>query len=115
MRTGPTVNIFNNLGLSIVGIAGAALYMAGAAGMEQISSFVLYSRKFSSPINEVANILNEIYSALSAAERVFALLDEDEEPADAPDALELQDVQGSVEARHVSFGYVPGQDHPARI
>ena len=109
MRTGPTVNLFNNLGLSIVGIAGAALYMAGAAGMEQISSFVLYSRKFSSPINEVANILNEIYSALSAAERVFALLDEDEETADAPDALELQDVQGSVEARHVSFGYVPGK------
>ena len=109
MTTGPTVNLINNLGLSIVGMAGAALYMLGRAGMGQISSFVLYSRKFCGPINEVANILNEIYSALAAAERVFALLDEAEEPADAPGAAPLDTVRGQVEARGVSFGYVPGQ------
>lgn len=109
MTTGPTVNLINNLGLSIVGMAGAALYMLGRAGMGQISSFVLYSRKFCGPINEVANILNEIYSALAAAERVFALLDEAEEPADAPDAAPLDTVRGQVEVRSVSFGYVPGQ------
>ncbi len=109
MTTGPTINMINNLGLSIVGMAGAALYMLGLAGMEQISSFVLYSRKFCGPVNEIANIINEIYSALAAAERVFALLDQPEEVADLPEARPLADVQGDVEARHVSFGYLPGK------
>ena len=109
MTTGPTVGMINNLGLSLIGMVGAALYMLGMAGMEQISSFVLYSRKFSGPINEIANIMNEIYSALAAAERVFTLLDQPEEPADLPGAQVLGQVQGDVEARHVSFGYLPGK------
>ena len=74
-----------------------------------VSSFVLYSRKFSAPINEISNILNEIYSALSAAERVFALLDEAEESADAPGAAVLEHVAGRVQAENVSFGYLPGK------
>lgn len=109
MTTGPTVGMINNLGLSLIGMVGAALYMLGMAGMEQISSFVLYSRKFSGPINEIANIMNEIYSALAAAERVFTLLDQPEEPADLPGVQVLGQVQGDVEARHVSFGYLPGK------
>lgn len=109
MTTGPTINMINNLGLSLIGMVGAALYMLGHAQLGQISSFVLYSRKFCGPVNEIANIINEIYSALAAAERVFALLDQPEEPADRPDALPLDHAQGSVEARHVSFGYLPGK------
>ena len=109
MTTGPTVNLINNLGLSLIGLLGAVLYMFGLTGMEQISAFVLYSRKFSGPINEIANIINEIYSALAAAERVFTLLDQPEETADLPDAEVLSDVKGKVEAEHVSFGYLPGR------
>ncbi len=109
MTTGPTINMINNLGLSLIGMVGAALYMLGHAQLGQISSFVLYSRKFCGPVNEIANIINEIYSALAAAERVFALLDQPEELADRPDALPLDHVQGAVEARHVSFGYLPGK------
>ncbi len=109
MTTGPTIGLINNLGLSLIGIVGAVLYMLGGVGMEQISSFVLYSRKFSGPINEIANIINEIYSALAAAERVFALLDQPQEPADLPGAQALTDVAGEVEARHVTFGYLPGK------
>lgn len=108
MTAGPTVGFINNLGLSLIGLVGALLFLWGMVDLEQISSFVLYSRKFSGPINEIANILNEIYSALSAAERVFALLDEEEEVPDRPEAEELTDVQGAVETSHVSFGYVPG-------
>lgn len=107
MTTGPTVNMLNNLSLSIIGIAGALLCLAGRVGIEQISSFVLYSRKFSGPINEISNILNEIYSALSAAERVFTLLDQTEEPADSPTASPLSQVRGKVEMRHIMFGYLP--------
>ena len=105
--TGPTVNLINNLGLSLIGFSGAAFYLFGIVDLRQISSFVLYSRKFSGPINEVANIINELYSALAAAERVFQLLDQPEEAADIYGAQVLSEPKGEVEARHVSFGYLP--------
>ncbi|MGI6071451.1 MAG: ABC transporter ATP-binding protein [Lachnospiraceae bacterium] len=109
MLMGPTMGLINNLSLVLIAIFGSILYMYGAVSLGQISSFVLYSRKFSNPINEIANIINEIFSALSAAERVFNLLDEPEEVADIPDAVILDDVKGHVEMEHVSFGYLPGK------
>lgn len=109
MLMGPTMGLINNLSLVLIAIFGSILYMYGAVSLGQISSFVLYSRKFSNPINEIANIINEIFSALSAAERVFNLLDEPEEIADIPDAVILDDVKGHVEMEHVSFGYLPGK------
>ena len=68
---------------------------------------MLYSRKFSGPINEVANIVGELQSAFSAAERVFRLLDEPPEPADTANAVDLKAVGGEVELAHVNFGYTP--------
>ncbi|MCD8085574.1 MAG: ABC transporter ATP-binding protein/permease [Clostridiales bacterium] len=107
MTIGPTVGSINNLGLALIGIFGGLLYLRGAVSLEHISSFVLYSRKFSNPINEIANIINEIYSALSAADRVFTLLDQPEEPEDRLGAADLENVRGDVELRDVSFGYTP--------
>ena len=104
---GPSVNFVNNLSLSLVSFFGAVLYLGGSISIGNISSFVLYSRKFSGPINEVANIIGELQSAFSAAERVFRLLDEPPEPADAPDAADRKAVDGEVELSHVSFGYTP--------
>ncbi len=107
MTIGPTVGCINNIGLALVGMFGALLYLMGTVTLEHISSFVLYSRKFSGPINEIANIINEIYSALSAADRVFRLLDEPEEEPDREDAVIPEQVKGDVELRDVSFGYDP--------
>lgn len=104
---GPTMGFINNLSLSLIAILGTVLYMNGAVALDTISSFVLYSRKFSGPINEFANVVNELFSALSAAERIFSLLDEAEEPAEPQDMERLTDVKGSVELRHVKFGYQP--------
>ena len=104
---GPTMGFINNLSLSLIAILGTVLYMNGAVALDTISSFVLYSRKFSGPINEFANVVNELFSALSAAERIFSLLDEAEEPAEPQDMEQLTDVKGSVELRHVKFGYQP--------
>ena len=109
MTMGPTIGLISNMGLAAIGMGGAFMYMKSIVDLGQISSFVLYSRKFSGPINEIANIINEIYSALAAAERVFALLDSPEEVKDIYGAEELVDAKGDVEARDVSFGYVPGK------
>ncbi len=105
MRMGPTIGMINNIGLAAIGMGGAVLYLLNIVGLGQISSFVLYSRKFSGPINEISNIVNEIFSALAAAERVFQLLDEPEETADLPEARPLTDCRGRVELQDVSFGY----------
>ena len=104
---GPSVNFVNNLSLSLVSFFGAILYLGGAISIGNISSFVLYSRKFSGPINEVANIVGELQSAFSAAERVFRLLDEPPEPADTANAVDLKAVGGEVELAHVNFSYTP--------
>ena len=105
--TGPTVNLINNLSMAAVSVMGALVYMAGGISLGGVSSFVLYSRKFSGPINEFANIISELQSSLAAAERVLGLLDLDPEPADAPNALSLADCAGHVAFRDVSFGYTP--------
>ncbi len=109
MTMGPTIGMISNIGLAAIGMGGAVLYMNGIVGLEQISSFILYSRKFSGPINEISNIVNEIFSALAAAERVFQLLDQPEETADIENAEVLTQAQGMVEAEHVKFGYLPGK------
>ncbi len=106
---GPTMGSINNMCLSFVAILGSVFYMMSLVSLGQISSFVLYSRKFSGPINEIANIINELFSALSAAERVFTLLDEAEETADRAQARALTDVKGDVQLEHVSFGYDKGR------
>ena len=109
MTMGPTIGMISNFGLAAIGLGGAVLYLLHIVGLGQISSFVLYSRKFSGPINEISNIINEIFSALAASERVFTLLDETEETADLPEAAVLNDCQGDVRAQHVTFGYLPGK------
>lgn len=103
--TGPSVSFVNNLSLSLVSVFGALLYLWRYMSLGDVSSFVLYSRKFSGPINEVANIIAELQSALAAGERVFRLIDEPPETPDAPDAIELENAQGLVEMKNVSFGY----------
>lgn len=74
--TGPSVNFINNLSLALISMFGALLFLFGGLGLGALSSFVLYSRKFSGPINEIANIISELQSACAAAERVFRLIDE---------------------------------------
>ena len=102
---GPTMGSINNVSLSIIAILGSLLYMYELITLGDISSFVLYSRKFSGPINEIANIINELFSALAAAERVFNLLDEEEEMPDKIGAKTLRDIDGNVRMEHVKFGY----------
>lgn len=104
--TGPGVNFINNLSLSLICIFGSILFIYGNFSLQQMSSFVLYSRKFSGPINEVANIFTDLQSALAAGERVFTLIDEVPEVPDSEDVLPLEKVVGSVKFENVDFSYV---------
>lgn len=105
--TGPSVNFINNLSLAFISIFGAVLFLFQRISIGDLSSFVLYSRRFSGPINEMANIVSELQSACAAAERVFDLMDQPTEPADAPDAVELTQIDGDVRMEGVRFGYNP--------
>ncbi len=112
----PTINLINNISLTLVAVMGGILYMYSQNGtilaasafyitLGGVAQFVQYSRKFAGPINEFSNILHEFQSAFSAAERVFAILDEEPEPEDAPDAKALTEVRGDVDINDVTFGY----------
>lgn len=102
---GPSMNFINNLSLSLITIVGSIMYMRQSISLGNISSFVLYSRKFSGPINEIANIVSELQSACAAAERVFRLLDETPEKPDEKNAIILDEVNGEVKLNQVTFGY----------
>lgn len=115
---GPSVNFINNLSISLVMIFGGILYMLSQSGAAQagsaffitlggVAQFVQYSRKFAGPINEFANLFSEFQSAFSAARRIFAVMDEQPEKADAPRALPLNNAEGNVELKDVTFGYNP--------
>lgn len=105
--TGPSVNFINNLSLSLVSVLGAILFLFQRISLGNLSSFVLYSRKFSGPINELANIFTDIQSALAAAERIFNLLDEENEVSDVDNAHVFESISGDVAFEHVKFGYDP--------
>lgn len=106
--SGPCTGFVNNLSLTLISVIGALMYAFGwfGVGIEQISSFVLYSRKFTGPINEIANVIGEFQSSVAAAERVFKVLAEEEENLNEEGAEELTEVVGNVTADDVSFGYV---------
>ncbi len=112
----PSINLINNISLTLVAVIGGILYMYSQSGiilatsaffitLGGVAQFVQYSRKFAGPINEFSNILHEIQSAFSAAERVFAILDEQPEKADSSDAKELKEAKGHVALNNVTFGY----------
>jgi len=101
----PMMNVIGNLGFAAVAVTGGILAAQGKVGVGIIATFLSYSRQFVRPLNEIANTFNTLMSAVAGAERVFEVLDETEESADAPDAVDLASPRGEVEFRGVSFGY----------
>ena len=113
---GPGVNFINNLSVSLVTLMGGIFFMLSLTGalpatsimflnLGDLSAFVQYSRKFAGPINEFANILADLQSALAAADRIFGILDTAPETEDSENAVALTNVKGDVEIRDVTFGY----------
>lgn len=106
---GPTVGFINNISLTLISVFGSILYLFNMISIGNISSFILYSRKFSGPISEAANMIAELQSTLAAAERVFRVLNEPIE-YDVQTSIELtQDIQGNIQFEHVNFSYIPNK------
>lgn len=103
----PIMNVINNLGFAIVAVIGGILAVKSLITVGTIASFLTYSRQFGRPLNDLANIFNILQSGVAGAERVFEVMDEQEEPADVPKAVSLEQPKGHVVFENVSFGYRP--------
>ncbi|MCL2494406.1 MAG: ABC transporter ATP-binding protein/permease [Oscillospiraceae bacterium] len=106
----PFMNVITNLGYAGVALLGGALAARGTVTVGAIGSFVTYARQFTFPLNSIAGMYNSLQSALAGAERVFELLEEPQEPEDAPDAIDIGVPKGEVRFEDVTFSYVPGVD-----
>ena len=102
----PIMNVINNLGYVGIAVVSGIMAANGLITVGMISSFLLYSRQFSRPFVDIANIYNNFQTAVAGAERIFEVLDEQPEPADAPDALPLTTARGDITLDHITFGYV---------
>ena len=103
----PLMNFAGNLGYVAICVLGGFLSLGGAITVGDIQAFIQYVRQFTQPINQIANISNVLQQTAAAAERVFAFLEEEEEPADPASPLPADLIQGEVDFAHVHFGYVP--------
>lgn len=106
---GPTTNFINNLSTVLVGAIGGILMVFGIIGLGPLTAFMLYSKRFAGPINQMSNLVADIQSALAAAERVFFVLDQPDEIINKEDALTAGISKGLVEFKDVSFGYEEGK------
>jgi ATP-binding cassette subfamily B multidrug efflux pump len=101
----PLLAVINNIGFAAVAVVGGVLAVKGLITVGIIASFLSYSRQFVRPLNEIANIFNILQSGVAGAERVFEVLDEQEETEDSPNAIALENSKGQVVFENVSFGY----------
>ena len=103
----PLMNFAGNLGYVGICVLGGFLSLNGSITVGDIQAFIQYVRNFTQPINQIANISNVLQQTAAAAERVFAFLEEAEEPADPQSPLSPELIQGEVDFAHVHFGYNP--------
>ena len=101
----PLMNVINNLVFAVVAIIGGLISVGYGVPVGTVVSFLSYSKQFAMPLNSIAGMFNTIQSALAGAERVFEILDYKEEPADAPDAVDMTAPKGKVVFDNVSFSY----------
>ena len=101
----PLLNLVHNMGYILMAVVGAVFVTRGQIQIGDVQAFFQYSRQFNQPILQVANFTNIFQSAIAAAERVFELLDEEEEVPDGKNALAAFSPAGNVSFEKVQFGY----------
>jgi ATP-binding cassette subfamily B protein len=103
----PVMMFVGNINYVLVAVVGALQVATGALTLGAVQAFIQYSRQFSQPLSQVASMANLLQSGVASAERVFALLDADEQAPEPAQPARPADVHGRVEFEHVSFRYTP--------
>ena len=101
----PLMSAIGNLGYVFITILGGISVARGTITIGNVQAFIQYSRQFTQPIVQTANIANIIQSTIAAAERVFEVLDESEQIADKKDMIHLDKPKGNIKLEHIKFGY----------
>lgn len=104
---GPVMNNLSQINYTLTAVVGGLLCVLRGFDVGGLTVFLNFSRQFSRPINEISAQVSNVFSALAGAERVFAVMDEEPEPADGPGAVVLEPIKGHVVLDHVTFGYDP--------
>ena len=107
--TNPATRFVNSLVYATVGVVGAFLAISGGITVGQLSSLLSYANQYTKPFHEISGVVTELQNALACAGRVFELMEEESEPADAVNAAVLEKADGRVELSNVSFSYTPEQ------
>lgn len=105
----PSTRFVNSLVYAAVGIFGALSAISGGISVGQLACFLTYANQYTKPFNEISGVVTELQNALACAARIFELIEEEPEKADAEDAYELQKADGRVSIENVSFSYTPEQ------
>jgi len=103
----PLMRFIGNLGYVFVAVVGGIMVTNGAIAIGDVQAFIQYAQQFTQPITMLANFANVIQSTMASAERIFELLDEQEEIPEVIDATAIEAPQGAVQFEHVKFGYKP--------
>lgn len=101
----PIMMLVGNLGYVGVAISGGLLAIRGTIGVGEIQAFIQYVKNFTQPIQQIAQVANQLQSMTAASERVFEFLEEEEEELTADNAVHPDHIEGYVDFSHVSFGY----------
>ena len=104
---GPVMNTLSQVNYTLTAVVGGVLCVLKGFDVGGLTVFLNFSRQFSRPINEISAQVSNVFSALAGAERVFAVMDEEPEPVDGPESVELTPMKGHVVLDHVTFGYDP--------
>ena len=101
----PLMRSVGNLGYALVAVIGGVMVTNGSMALGDVQAFLQYAQQFAQPITQLANFANVIQSTMASAERLFELLDEEEQVPEAVDPVLIEAPQGAVQFDHVRFGY----------
>lgn len=101
----PIMQFVGNLGYAAVALLGGLLAIKGRISIGDIQAFIQYVKNFTQPIQQIAQVINQVQSMAAASERVFEFLDEEEEEQEVPNPVSAKNIKGYVDFEHIKFGY----------
>lgn len=106
--TNPATRFVNGIVYTSVGVFGGILVVRGAITVGNLSAFLTYANQYTKPFNEISGVITELQAAFSSLQRIFNLLEEENEIEDPRDAIELENCEGFIDISNVNFSYEKG-------